>query len=44
MEYESPQVSEIDLLLTDFMQQLNDSRLKDMNVTEVEDDDFWKEN
>ncbi len=44
MEYESPQVSEIDLLLTDFMQQLNDSQLKDMNVTTVtesEEDPFW---
>lgn len=41
MEYESPQVAEIEIL-ADFMQQV-DASLKDMNKT-YEGDDFWSEN
>ncbi len=46
MEYESPQVAEIDLLLTDFMEEIGQSQdLPDMNVNNMNEDqnekDFW---
>ena len=44
MEYEAPQVAEIDLLLTEFMGEVIDTGLEDMKVTGIEDDDFWNEN
>lgn len=38
MEYESPQVAEIDLLLTDFMEELvNTDSLQDPNPVEEEE-------
>ena len=44
LEYVSPTISEMELL-ADFMQQVTMSKdLPDMDVTEMEDNDFWKEN
>ena len=49
MEYESPQVAEIDLLLTDFMDDARASELKNFNRVEgslnlTDYDDEWYTN
>ena len=44
LEYVSPTISEIELL-SGFMQEVTMSKdLPDMNVTDMDDDDFWTEN